>query len=253
MVQPSRAVELAAPPRDERPTIVFLHSTRLSGAEWAAQIAALGADFHCLTPDLPGHGAAAEVPFTLAGATARIAGLIEREAHGGRAIVVGLSLGGYVAMALAAAWPERVAGLLISGATAEPIGPRAVAYRALALAYGRLPRSLLDRASRRFIAWRYPPRIAEPILATGFSFAGGAVAVRALIGERFIPRLAAYPGPTLVVNGEYDVFFRSAERSFTDAAGDARRVILRRATHYANLDQPEGFSAAIRAFATRIG
>ena len=83
-----------------------------------------------------------------AGAALRIADLIEREAHDGRAIVVGLSLGGYVAMAVAASSPERVAGLVISGATAEPIGARALAYRALALAYRRLPDSLLDLVSR---------------------------------------------------------------------------------------------------------
>ena len=39
-----------------RPTIVFLHGTRLTGAAWAAQVAALDDEFHCLAPDLPGHG-----------------------------------------------------------------------------------------------------------------------------------------------------------------------------------------------------
>src|SRR5436190_17174467 len=112
----------AAKPPPARPTIVFLHGTRLTGASWAAQVAELGTDFHCLTPDLPGHGRAEAVPFTVDGAAEAVADLIAREATDGRALIVGLSLGGYVAMALAARWPERVRGLAISGATAEPVG-----------------------------------------------------------------------------------------------------------------------------------
>jgi pimeloyl-ACP methyl ester carboxylesterase len=241
-----------AGPRDQRPTIVFLHGTRLTGASWAAQVADLADEFHCLAPDLPGHGTAADVPFTLAGAAERIAGLIAAEAHGGRAILVGLSLGGYVAMDVAARWPDRVGGLVISGATAEPVGARAYAYRGLALVFRRTPTRPLERVNRWFIGRRFPAHIAEPILAAGFSFAGGETALRMLVGERFVPRLAAYPGPTLILNGEYDLFFRPTEAAFVAAAVDARCVVIRGATHLANLDRPAAFSAAIRRFARSI-
>lgn len=253
MTRSKRPAELTAPPDDARPTIVFLHGTRLTGAEWAAQVATLGDAFHCLTPDLPGHGAASDVPFTVAAAAGRVADLIEREAHGGRAILVGLSLGGYVAMAVAASWPERVVGLVISGATAEPVGLRSLAYRGLAAIFGAMPEPILDGVNRWFFGWRFPPAIADPILAAGFSFAGGAVAVRSLVGERFKPLLAAYPGPSLLINGEFDLFFRTSERAFADVAADPRRALIRRATHLTNLDEPERFSSLVRAFATRIG
>lgn len=235
-----------------RPTIVFLHGTRLTGAQWAVQVAALDGSFHCLAPDLPGHGRAARVPFTVDVAAARVAELIAAEGHGGRAILVGLSLGGYVAMAVAAGWPERVAGLAISGATAEPVGLRSLAYRGLAAAFSVVPERFLDGINRWFFGWRFPPSIAGPILAAGFSFAGGAVAVRSLVGRRFRPLLAAYPGPTLLINGEYDLFFRPTERSFADVAADPRRVLIRRATHLTNLDQPDQFTMAIRRFAMRL-
>lgn len=176
-------------------------------------------------------------------------GLIAREATGGRAILVGLSLGGYVAMAVAARAPERVIGLVVSGATAEPTGPRAIAYLALAGVFRYVPTRVLDRANRWFFGRRYPASIVDGILADGFSFAAGATAVRALVGQRFKPRLAAWPGPTLLVNGEWDVFFRPTERDFADVAADARRIVVRRATHLANLDQPEAFTTAIRRFA----
>src|SRR4029079_1757850 len=85
-----------------------------------------------------------------------------------------------------------------------------------------------------------------------FDFPGGAVAVRSLVGERFKPRLAAYPGPTLILNGEYVLFFRPSERSFAAAAVHPKRVLIRGATHHANLDRPEAFTAAIRRFAESI-
>jgi pimeloyl-ACP methyl ester carboxylesterase len=216
-------------------------------------VAALGDSFHCLAPDLPGHGDAADITFTVEGAAGRVADFIEREGHGGRAILVGLSLGGYVAMAVAAGWPERVIGLGISGATAEPLGVRSLAYRGLAAIFSTVPEPILDRVNRWFFGWRFPPSIADPILADGFSFAGGAVAVRSLVGERFKPRLAAYPGPSVLINGEYDLFFRPNERGFADVAADPRRTLIRRATHLVNLDQPERFNEVIRRFATRIG
>ncbi len=231
--------------------MVFLHGTRLTGGEWTAQLAALGDAFHCLAPDLAGHGTAAGIPFTLDDAARRIADLIEHEAHGGQAVVVGLSLGGYVAMAVAAGWPDRVAGIAISGATAEPVGWRALAFRALATVYSTVPPTVLDRVTRWFFNRSYPPSIAGPIIAGGFWFAGGAVALRALVGERFRPRLAAYPGPSLLINGELDLFFRPGERAFAAVAANPRRARLRRASHRANVDQPESFNRLIRAFAAR--
>jgi pimeloyl-ACP methyl ester carboxylesterase len=239
----TRAVAEAA----DRPAIVFLHGTRLSGAQWAAQVADLGDEFRCLTPDLPGHGAAAATPFTLAGAAESVERLIVEEA-GGRAFVVGLSLGGYVAMELAARSPALVRGLVLAGATAEPDGVRSLAYRGLAAIFATIDEALLVRLNGWFFRLRYRPAIAEPIVAGGFHFRGGAVAVRSLAGERFRPRLARYPGPTLLVNGELDVFFRLFARSFQDTAADARRIVLPRATHLTNLDRPELFSAAVRRF-----
>jgi len=243
---------MTATTTDTRPTIVFLHGTRLTRAEWAVQIEDLSDEFHCLAVDLPGHGTAEAGSDAVMTDAERVVALVEREAHGGRALLVGLSLGGYVATAVAARWPERVSGIAISGTTAEPVGWRAVFFHGLAAIFSVVPERLLDAANRWFFGWRYPPRIAQPIIAAGFSFGGGAVAVRALVGERFRPRLAAFPGPSLLINGEYDLFFRPTERAFAAVAADPRRVLIRRATHLTNLDQPAAFTAAIRRFARQV-
>ena len=233
------------------PTIVFLHGTRLTGAQWAIQVDALGADYRCLTPDLLGHGLAADRPFTLATAAEAIANTLEAEA-GGPAILVGLSLGGYVAMDVAARWPQRVAGLVLAGATTEPTGPRALAFRALGWIFEAFDESWLRRINVWFFGWRYRPAIAEPIIAGGFFFRGGAVAVRSLVGERFRPRLARFRGPTLILNGEFDLLFRLSQRSFVDAADDARAAVIPRATHLTNIDRPEVFTAALKQFVRAV-
>lgn len=230
------------------PPIVFVHGTRLTRSAWTPQVEALHDTFRVVAMDLPGHGALADRPFTMAAASDELARVIET-AVGGRAIVVGLSLGGYVAMDLAATRPDLVRGLVLSGATQEPVGLRSTPYLALAWVMDRLDGPVLDGLNHWFFRTRYPAAIADPILAGGFFGAGGASALRALIGERFSPRLAAYDGPVLILNGELDVLFRMGAGAFARAARDVRRVRLGGATHLANLDRPEAFSAAVRRFA----
>jgi pimeloyl-ACP methyl ester carboxylesterase len=146
------------PRADDRPTIVFLHGTRLTGAQWAVQLATLGDDFHCIALDLPGHGEAAAIPFTMDDAAERVAGQIRDQAHDGKAVLVGLSLGGFVAMEVAARWPERVSALVICGATGEPGGVRSLGYRGLAALFGRAPLRVLEATNRWYLArWRSAP------------------------------------------------------------------------------------------------
>src|SRR5215218_10554146 len=45
------------------PTIVFLHASGTTGAMWDDEMARLADRFHCLAPDLPGHGDSGEHPW----------------------------------------------------------------------------------------------------------------------------------------------------------------------------------------------
>jgi pimeloyl-ACP methyl ester carboxylesterase len=234
------------------PAILFLHGTRLTRSVWAAQLDALSDEFRTIAVDLPAHGTRAGEPFTLDSAADIVAATIREQAIDGRAVIVGLSLGGYVAMVLAAREPERVRGLVLAGATAEPVGARSLPYRALAEVLDRFESPALRRLNAWFFRTRYPASIAEPIVAGGFWSDGGAHALRALFGQRFAPRLAAYPGPTLILNGEWDLLFRMSAGTFAAAARDARRVRLAGALHLSNLDQPAAFSAAVRRFARSL-
>ena len=241
--------DIAGP--ETAPAIVFVHGTRLTRSAWTPQLQALSDDFRVVAMDLPGHGSLGDRPFSMAAASDELARVIG-SAAGGRAIVVGLSLGGYVAMDLAATRPDLVRGLVLSGATQEPIGLRSIPYSALAWVMDRFDGPTLDTLNAWFFRSRYPPAIAEPIVTGGFFAAGGAGALRELIGERFSPRLAAYDGPVLIINGELDVLFRLGATAFARAARDVRRVRLGGATHLANLDRPEAFSKAVRRFAEEL-
>ena len=106
----------------------------------------------------------------------------------------------------------------------------------------------LDALNRRFFRSRFPAAIAEPIVAGGFWSSGGAAALRALSGERFLPRLAGYPGPTLILNGALDLPFRLSAGAFAGAAQRPRRIRLAGATHLSNLDRPAAFNEAVRRF-----
>jgi pimeloyl-ACP methyl ester carboxylesterase len=263
MTDPGSADTLEEPPAEAEgvtargalgaPAIVFLHGTRLSRAVWTLQLEALDDEFRVIAVDLPGHGARATLPFSLDRAVEVVAEAIRDGAAGGRAVVVGLSLGGYVAMSLAEQHPDLVRGLVIAGASAEPVGVRLLAYRALAAALSRLGGRRLDCLNAWFFRARYPPGVAEPIVAGGFWSIGGAVALRTLFNQRFVPRLATYTGPTLILNGELDLLFRLSARTFAHAARDGRRVVLAGALHLSNLDQPAAFSLAVRQFAGSVG
>ena len=108
------------------PSIVFLHGVGTSGWMWEKQIAAL-ADFHCLNVDLPGHGKSNHVTWvSLADTADHIAALIQERSTNGRAHVVGLSLGAYIALVLLERHANVVDHVVISGVTAAPMPNRAL-------------------------------------------------------------------------------------------------------------------------------
>ncbi|TRW46633.1 alpha/beta fold hydrolase [Georgenia yuyongxinii] len=96
-------------------TIVLLHGGNVANWMWDPQVNGL-AEHHVLTPHLPGFGARSGERWTSLAATAHdVATTIAERATGGRAHVVGLSLGGVVTAHLLARHPEVVDSALITG------------------------------------------------------------------------------------------------------------------------------------------
>jgi len=105
----------------DAPTIVFLHGGGGEAWMWNPVIQHLS-DYHCLTADLPEHGQSRAVaPFSMRLAAEKVADLIRAQAHGGKAIVAGLSEGAQVAVQLLATAPELVDKAIISSALLRSI------------------------------------------------------------------------------------------------------------------------------------
>src|SRR5262245_50699425 len=103
--------------------VVLVHGLRSSRTMWRAQVEALRATGRdAVAVDLPGHGRRQGERFTLDGAVDAVDDAVaDVSARAGRpALVVGLSLGGYVAIAHAARRPEHVAGLVAAACSTHP-------------------------------------------------------------------------------------------------------------------------------------
>lgn len=97
------------------PAILFIHGAGQSGREWRGHMARL-AGFHCLAPDLPGHGRSNHLPLSSAGRLVDdLAALVETRVPAGRAHVVGVSWGANLAQVLIRRHPERVGRVISDG------------------------------------------------------------------------------------------------------------------------------------------
>ena len=233
-------------------TIIFLHGASWTRKMWLLQMKRLSGEFRVIALDLPGHGSLSRTPLTLDAAAEVVSQIIERDA-GGRTLLVGSSLGGYVAIEVAARWPERVAGLVLSGASAE--------YRGLLGLRARINALMLRLFSANPVRRRLEGALESTPLSTadraaiqkaGFYPKSWARAFQVVAGKNFRAKLQSYPGPVLILNGEYDTLNRKGEAALAAAAQQARIETIDGAGHLCNLQEPEAFSKATRAFARRV-
>ncbi|MBC7289974.1 MAG: alpha/beta fold hydrolase [Actinotalea sp.] len=222
--------------------VVLLHGARTSGTMWRAQLEALErAGRQAVAPDLPGHGRRVQETFTVDGALEAVGEAVDRV--GGRAVVVGLSLGGYLAAAWAARHPEGTAALLLSGCSTDPDTVLTGAWLQAARVIGHLP----DRGAalnQTLVERALPPEGAADAAAGGFALD---VMVDLLDAMRALdPRadLQRFTGPVWFANGQWD-HFRLHERRFLAARPGARRVVVRGATHLTSLVRPVAFTRVL--------
>lgn len=227
--------------------VVLVHGLRISGAALHRIADAVG-DRPTICPDLPGHGARTRETFTMAGAVTAVRDAVED--IGTPAVIAGMSLGGYVAMATAAAHPECVAGLVAMGSTAQPSKFLATPFRLFGAATGFLPAQSAE-ISRVLTRLALGRRVADDMEAGGLALAAISDVVDEIAAFDALGALAAYSGPMLFANGGWDQF-RIHEKRFAALSAHAEVRVISRATHLYPLIQPQLTGTMIGDFATAI-
>jgi pimeloyl-ACP methyl ester carboxylesterase len=229
--------------------LVFLHGAGANLGMWHPQVERLSDTFRCIAVDLPGHGTDRAARFSLDAAVERVRHTIDEHA-GGAATVVGLSLGAYVGIATAAVHPERVSGLVSSGAGVEFQGLTAWVNRFQGLVMP-LAGSLMNRMAAKSLARIAPPGTREALDARGsLSLKGAGQALRDLAGRDFRSLLVQYPGPVLALMGVRDKHNVAALPTMIEGMPNVEVEIIQDGGHSCSLSQPDAFSHAIRRFVT---
>lgn len=223
--------------------VVFVHGMRISGSMWRHQVQALREQGRrVVAVDLPGHGSRRGDRFTVEAATGAVAEAVD--GLGGRALVVGLSAGGFVGIATAARYPERVAGLVAVSCTAQPVNVLSHVYRLPVQLLDRLPGRGPVAVNERLFKFMAPSDGADAALEGGFAVEAARDVIDEVCALDVLGLLGEYPGPVWLINGARD-HFRIHEARFLDACVDGRLLVVPRAGHLVSLDRPEDFTKLV--------
>lgn len=223
--------------------ILFLHGGILNRHMWAPVMSRLSDRYDCLAIDLPGHGDLADTPFTVGTAVKTVIRAMDDQKIE-EAVLVGLSLGGYVAQAVAADHPERVAGLVLSGATIDYRGWSGMATRLYGLGFPILARRAIRGFAER-LRRDLGQELAGPIIDCGLSPEGGAQSLRRLPGTDYAGAMEGFDGPILIANGERDKANREGEARFMRLFPGAETVTIADAGHGCAIQRPVAFADAV--------
>ncbi len=230
--------------------VLLSHGYGATSAMFGQNLPALSARHQVLTWDLRGHGdsqsPADPACYSAANALADMAALLD-EAGIDRAVLGGHSLGGYLSLDFALAFPDRVAGLILIGT-----GPGF--------------RNEEARAGWNRRAGATAARLAgQGVAALGSSaelHAGGHQDVEGLIlaakgtltqhDGRVLEGLPSIGVPALVVVGAEDKNFLAAADYMTAKIPAARKVVIAEAGHAPNIDRPDEFDSVVTPFLDEI-
>ena len=242
--------------------LVLLHAFPLNGRMFESQMTAFSGSHRVVAPDYPGFGRS---PRTPAQPDVRyyaegLRGLLDR-LHLDRVVLGGLSMGGYVAFQCMRLFPERVSALVLANTRPEPDSEKMrEARNEMALSVAREGvEALVDLQMERLLA---PDSLNDDDLVKNVramileSSPEGAVAALGAMRERpdSTPLLGEIGVPTLVVGGEEDGISSPEVMSAMAAKiPEAHHVTIPRAGHLSNLEDPEGFNAALNKFLKSTG
>jgi pimeloyl-ACP methyl ester carboxylesterase len=232
--------------------IVWLHAFPLSAAMWIPQLEMTPDGWRAIAPDLTGLGQTADhAGPPLIEDFARDVDTLMAALGVTSAVIAGLSMGGYAALALHRVAPARFAGLILADTKSTADTPQARAGReqmlnvvesrgADGVAEVMMPK-LLGRTSH---ASRPDVTATVRGLINGNTATGIARAVKRLRDRPdSTPGLASITVPTLVIVGEEDVITPVDDsRALADGIAGATLVVLPESGHLSNLETPDAFN-----------
>jgi len=237
--------------------VVLLHAFPLNSTLWRSQIERAPTGWHFVAPDLPGFGASVlPAARSMDGMAREVLNVLDEQGID-RAVIGGMSMGGYVTLALYKLAPERFSAMILSDtrATADNDQQRegrgkmihtVREHGAGAVADEMLPK-LLGATSQR-----ERPQLAAQVreMIEGNSREAIAGAVEAMMTRPDSrPLLAHITVPTLVVCGEEDVLTPPSDSEALHAGiAGSRLTRIERAGHLSCIEAPEAFSMAMNVF-----
>jgi pimeloyl-ACP methyl ester carboxylesterase len=251
MLQRDDGVSLYYEVHGSGPTILLTHGYSATSQMWAGQVAPLSKTHRLVIWDMRGHGRSdsPEDPalYSEPATVADMAALLD-EVGAERAIIGGLSLGGYMSLAFHRVHPERTAALLIidTGPGYKNDEARAGWNRTslkTAERYETDGLKVLEAGS------------AERRQAQHRSARGLALAARGMLTQRDAGVITSLPDirvPALVVVGSEDAPFLAASDYMASKIPGARKAVIEGAGHAANIDQPEAFNTAVTGFLSEL-
>lgn len=241
--------------------LVLIHGFPFDHTLWHPQLTGLFDLVRVIAPDLRGFGASPKASGTMtmeqhAHAVKELLDLLQIE----EAVIGGISMGGYVALAFADLFPHLVHGLILCNTRAVADGDAAkrmreiTALKALGGGMAELAEDMAPKLIAAQSASKHPELIPWVRDLIARQPASGTAASSRGMAERpdrtsLLPRLNA---PALVITGDSDMLIAPAEsRAMHAQLKWSELVELPLAGHLTNLEAPEAFNRAIRGFLAR--
>lgn len=236
--------------------VLLLHGLGSSTADWAAQVPVLARHYRTLTLDVRGHGASGKPagPYRIADFAADAASALAAAGVTEPAHMVGISMGGMVALELAAEAPELVRSLVILNSGPE-VRASSLTQNLQIMQRRLFSRLLSQRATGRRIARRLFPAPAQASLRAGMELRWAAndkraycAALEAILAWSVANRLSEIRQPTLVISGDRDYTSVDAKRAWASRMPNARVAVLADSGHASSIDQPDAFNRLVLEF-----
>lgn len=240
--------------------IVLLHGFPLDRSLWSQQRTALSLRGRCITPDLRGFGeSSTDGPFSMDQYADDVASLLDwLEIE--QAVVCGLSMGGYIAMAMWRRHADRIRALVLcdTRATADSDATRAARNTLIAMARERGAAAVAEQQLPGLIGAstraRHPEIVDVMRAMLERQPVAGIVGALEALRDRPDSRstLESITVPTLVVVGEEDLLTPISDaRAMIDLLPVSTRAILEcipHAGHLSCVERPAAFTHALAEF-----